>query len=59
MQTRLLATLTGGFLGAFLASPLNVTLGLTPTFALVCFSIAGLAAGYAASLLFDVFTTSN
>jgi hypothetical protein len=58
VQTRLLACLAGGLAGAAVASPLNATLGLSPTIALIGCSLIGAALGYVASLLFDVFTAS-
>ncbi len=59
MQTRLLATLAGGLLGAGLSSTVNAYLGLSPTVALVACSAGGLVAGYVISILFDVFTSTG
>ena len=58
MQTRLLACLAGGFLGIVVTSPINASLALSPTIALIGCSLIGVAVGYVTSLLFDVFTAS-
>lgn len=58
MQTRLLACLAGGFLGLAVTFPVNSSLGLSPTVALLACSSIGIALGYVASVLIDVFTTS-
>ena len=58
MQTRLLACLAGGFLGVAVTSPINASLGLSPTMALIGFSSIGVAVGYVASMLFDVFAVN-
>ena len=55
MQTRLLATLAGGFLGAAVGSPISASLDLTPAMGLVGGLLAGLTIGYVGSILFDVF----
>ncbi|MBZ5609577.1 MAG: hypothetical protein LAP38_15045 [Acidobacteriia bacterium] len=57
MQIRLLACLAGGLLGVVVASPINASLGLNPSIALIGFASVGLGVGYAASILFDVFTS--
>ena len=58
MQTRLLACIAGGFLGVVVTSPINASLGLSPTIALIgCWSI-GVAFGYVASTLIGVFAMS-
>jgi hypothetical protein len=59
MQTRLFACLAGGLLGVVLTSPINATLGLRPAIAFVGCSIAGIAVGYVASILVDVFTMDS
>ena len=59
MQTRLFASLAGGFLGAAVASPLDAALGLSPTMALIACASAGVAIGYVASMLFDVFAATS
>ena len=58
MQTRLLACLAGGLLGLVLAFPVGSSLGLSPAIALLGCSSIGVALGYIASLLIDVFTAS-
>lgn len=58
MQTRLLACIAGGFLGVVVTSPINASLGLSPTIALIGCSSAGVAVGYVASMLVDVFAMS-
>ena len=58
MQTRLIAGIAGGLLGIAVASPVNAALGLNPAIAFIgCLSI-GVAVGWVASTLFDVFTAS-
>lgn len=59
MQTRLFATVAGGLLGIAVASPINAGLGLSPAVALIFCSSIGLALGYVASVLFDVFIGSS
>jgi len=59
VQTRLLAGLAGGLLGAVVTSPINASLGLSPAIALIVCSSIGVAVGYVASILFDVFTASS
>ena len=58
MQTRLLACLVGGVLGAAVTSPINGSLGLSPTIALIGCSSIGMAIGYVVSILLDVFAVS-
>ena len=58
MQTRLLACLAGGFLGAAVASTINASLGFNQTVAVIGCASAGVAIGYVASLLFDVFAAT-
>ncbi len=58
MQTRLLACLAGGFLGLVAAFPVGGSFGLSPTIALLGCASIGVALGYVASLLIDVFTAS-
>jgi hypothetical protein len=58
VQTRLLACLAGGFVGVVVTSPINASLGLSPTIALIGCSSIGVAVGYITSMLFDVFTAS-
>ena len=59
MQKRLLASLAGGLIGAAVTSTVNASLGLSPTIALIACSSIGLAIGYVASTLFDVFADSS
>jgi hypothetical protein len=58
VQTRLFASLAGGFLGVVVTSPINASLGLSPTIALIGCSSIGVAVGYVASMLFDVFAVT-
>ena len=58
MQTRLFACLAGGLLGVVVASPINNSLGVNPTLAFIGCASVGVAVGYVASILFDVFTAS-
>jgi hypothetical protein len=55
----LLACIVGGFLGVVVTSPINASLGLSPTIALIGCSLIGVAVGYVTSLLYDVFTASS
>jgi uncharacterized membrane protein YuzA (DUF378 family) len=59
VQTRLFASLAGGLLGVVVTFPINSSLGLNPALALVVCSLIGVAVGYVASILFDVFTASS
>jgi len=58
VQTRLLACLAGGFFGIVVASPINASMGLSPSIALIGCSSIGVAVGCVASILFDVFAVS-
>ena len=55
MQTRLLACMAGGLIGVVLTSTINESLGFTPTLAVIACSTSGMAIGYVASMLYDVF----
>jgi hypothetical protein len=59
MQTRLFASLAGGFLGVAVASTVKTSLDLSPAIALIGCSVAGIALGYVVSMLFDVFAMSG
>lgn len=59
MQTRLLACVAGGLVGAALASPINSLLALPPAAALIVCSLGGVAVGYVVSILIDVFGTDQ
>lgn len=59
MQTRLFACLAGGFLGIVVAVSIKDSLDLAPSVAFIGCSLAGMALGYVASLLFDVFAASS
>jgi hypothetical protein len=59
MRTRLLACLAGGFLGVVVAVPINSSLGLSPTVAGIGCAAVGIAVGYVASMLIDVFTATG
>ena len=58
MRTRLIACLIGGCLGLVLAPPINGSLGLNPTVALVGCALAGLVLGYVFSVVVAAFTVS-
>jgi hypothetical protein len=58
VRTRLFASLAGGFLGVFIASPIGSSLDLSPPVALIGCSLSGMAVGYVASILFDVFAAN-
>jgi uncharacterized membrane protein len=58
VRTRLIACLIGGCLGLVLAPPINGSLGLNPTVALIGCALAGLVLGYVASVVFAAFTVS-
>jgi hypothetical protein len=59
MRTRLLACLAGGFLGVVVAVPINSSLGLSPTVAGLGCAAVGVAIGYVASMLIDVFAATT
>jgi hypothetical protein len=59
MRTRLLACLAGGFLGVVVAVPINSSLGLSPSVAGIGGAAVGIAVGYVASMLIDVFTATG
>jgi hypothetical protein len=59
VQTRLLACIAGGLVGAVLTSPINNLLALPPAVALIACSFAGLAVGYVVSILIDVFSSDH
>jgi len=58
VKTRLFAGLAGAVLGLVVTSPINASLGLNPAIALILCSSIGVAVGYVASILFDVFIAS-
>jgi hypothetical protein len=58
VQTRLLASLAGGFLGVVVAFLFGGSLGLGATYALIGCSSLGIAGGYVVSILFHVFAAS-
>lgn len=55
MQRRLIASIVGGVVGICLALPLQDLLGVSKTLAFIACSLSGMALGYVASMLFDVF----
>jgi hypothetical protein len=55
----LIACLAGGFLGVAVASPINSSLELNPTLAVIACAGVGIVLGYVVSTLFDVFTASS
>lgn len=61
MRIRLLAALVGGAVGlaVALAFPIGSGLGLTPVWATTACTLAGLAVGYLATVLLDVFQTPS
>jgi hypothetical protein len=56
MRNRLVCCISGGLLGFALSGTINEALGLTSTVGTVFSAVAGLALGYVASTLMDVFT---
>jgi len=58
MQKRLIASAAGGLLGLGLAYRFQDDFGTSVTLAYIGCSLAGLAIGWVASTLFDVFTAS-
>lgn len=59
MQTRLIACLAGGLLGIAVTSPIKSTLDLSPAIAWIGCASIGVAIGYVASILVDVFAMSS
>jgi len=59
LQTRLLACLAGGFLGAVAASPISHSFDVSPILALITCALLGVALGYVVSIFFDVFTANS
>jgi len=61
MRIRLLAALVGGAVGlaVAMAFPVGAGLGLTPALANIACTFAGLAVGYLATVLLDVFQTPS
>jgi len=59
VQIRALSCLAGGLLGIGFAPVLNTTLGLPPAMAFAGFALAGVALGYAVSLIIDAFSASH
>ena len=58
MQTHLLACLAGGFLGVVVAFQINGPVDLSPTITFIRCSSIGIAVGYVAGILFDLFAAS-
>jgi hypothetical protein len=56
MQNRLLFCISGSLFGYALSGTINDALGLTPAVGAALSVVAGLALGYVASTLIDVFT---
>jgi hypothetical protein len=56
MRIRLVCCISGGLLGFALSGTINDALGLTATIGTAFSAVAGLALGYVASTLIDVFT---
>jgi len=56
MRNRLVCCISGGLLGFALSGTISNALGLTGTLGMAFSAIAGLAIGYVASTLIDVFT---
>jgi len=56
MRNRLVCCISGGLLGFALSGTISDALGLTGTVGTAFCAVAGLALGYAASMLIDVFT---
>jgi hypothetical protein len=55
MQRRLIASVVGGVTGICLASRLQEALDASATVAFIAATLGGIALGYVASMLFDVF----
>jgi uncharacterized membrane protein YuzA (DUF378 family) len=55
MQRRLIASIAGGIIGICLATRLQDALGVSATLAVIAAAFIGIALGYVASMLFDVF----
>ncbi len=56
MGKRLIIYLAGAALGAWIGSTLNDSLGLSPADTMAICSLAGMAVGYVAATLVEVFT---
>jgi hypothetical protein len=56
MRNRLICCISGGLLGFAFSGTLGDSLGLTPVMGSVVSTVVGLALGYVASTLIDVFT---
>jgi hypothetical protein len=59
VQTRLLACLAGGLLGAILTSTVSAGLGVSPLLGFIGCTVAGIALGCLVSILLDVFSGAN
>ncbi len=59
MQSRVLASIAGGFGGVLLDSFLSTWIDLNPLRTLFVFTLAGMAVGWVVSLLVDVFRGST
>lgn len=58
MQTRLFACIAGGLVGVVAASTVSSRFEIGPILGLIGCVAVGVAVGYVASILFDVFTAS-
>ena len=56
MRRRLVCCISGGLFGIALSGTINEALGLTASIGTAFSAVAGLALGYVASTLIDVFT---
>ena len=56
MRNRLICCISGGLLGFALSGTITESLGLTGAVGTAFCAVAGVALGYAASVLIDVFT---
>ena len=59
MQIRLLSCLAGGCFGVVMTPTINASLQLSYSAALVGCTLAGVALGYAVSIMFDVFAPQD
>jgi len=59
VQIRLFACIAGALIGVVVASPVSRSFDVSPTVSLVGCLIAGIGIGYAASILFDVFSAPS
>jgi hypothetical protein len=59
MRRRIVACLIGGLVGVSVSGPVSDSLGISQTVGLLACGMAGLAIGYVASTLVDVFLPTS